>query len=399
MIKHTTEQTKIYFDNASTSFPKAPGTAQAVFDYLTNIGTNINRGSYQNAYKAGELVYDTRELLNTLFDGPDESHVCFTKNVTESLNILLKGFLKPGDHVLVSAMEHNAVMRPLIQLEKKGVTFDRIPCSEDGTLCTNAIDTLRKPSTRLIVLTHASNVSGTLLPIKEIGLYCKEHGLTFFVDAAQTAGIHPISMKDCYIDGLAFTGHKGLLGPQGIGGFIITSNLVDKIDPLISGGTGSISHTEEIPSFMPDRYEAGTLNLPGIAGLHTSLLWINQIGLENIWEKEKKLTEYFIKRIQDDDFLSRQVCIIGKNNLTNRTSVVSLQFTDKRNELSQIAFLLDEIYGIMTRVGLHCAPNAHKTLGTYPEGTLRFSFGYFNTIEEIDTCIMALQKLLNQTDL
>lgn len=384
---------KIYLDQASTSYPKAPGTAQAVYDYITQLGVNINRGTYQNAYDAGEMVYETRVLLNTLFDGPDEANVCFTKNVTESLNIFIKGLFHPGDHVLVSAMEHNAVMRPIVQLGRQNrLLFSRIPCEKDGSLCLDAMEDLLLPETKAVIMTHASNVCGTLMPIKEVGEFCQRHGLIFIVDTAQTAGIHPISMKECHIDGLAFTGHKGLLGPQGIGGFLVTKKLSDLLDPLLSGGTGSISHTEEIPDFLPDRFEPGTMNLPGIAGLHASLKWLMDTGLETVVLKENRLTKAFLTGITTHSLLQKHIRLIGKTDTKDRTGVVSIQIPGL--DLSTIAYRLDEEYGIMTRVGLHCAPNAHKTLGTYPEGTLRFSFGYQNTEEEIQTAIKALEAIL-----
>ena len=228
----------IYLDNASTSFPKPPQVAQAMFDYVTGCGCNIGRGGYEGAYQAEETVLRTRQQLCRLFHGPDSRCVAFTKNITESLNVLLKGLLRPGDHVLVSAMEHNAVMRPLRQLEAQGVSFSRVPCRSDGTLIFEAMAGLLQPNTRLVVMSHASNVCGTLLPIAAVGAFCQEHGLRFFVDSAQTAGVFPIDMEAMHIDALAFTGHKGLLGPQGIGGFALREDLAAELTPLIAGGTG-----------------------------------------------------------------------------------------------------------------------------------------------------------------
>ena len=383
---------KIYLDQASTTYPKPECVAQAVYEYMMGNGSNINRGCYENAYDTEEVVLETRELLCELFDGPDCKNVIFTKNVTESLNIVLKGFLKPGDHILTSSMEHNAVMRPLGQLEAEGVMFDRIPCNVQGELLLDTMEGLLKPNTKAIVMMHASNVCGTLLPLKEVGAFCKSHGLKFIVDCAQTAGVFPISMKEMNIDALCFTGHKGLYGPQGIGGFILQENMIGKISPLLSGGTGSISHTEEIPDFMPDRFEPGTMNLPGIFGLHAALEWLNDAGIENIHNKEKKLTELFLQKISEMDSGGEKIRLIGKESVDGRTSVVSIQTPGR--DVSEIAYLLDKNYGIMTRVGLHCAPNAHKTLDTYPTGTVRFSFGYFNTEEEVLFAVKALEELL-----
>ena len=383
---------KIYLDQASTTYPKPECVAKAVYDYMTGNGCNINRGCYENAYDTEEVILETRELLCQLFDGPDCKNVVFTKNVTESLNIVLKGFLKSGDHVLVSSMEHNAVMRPIRQLEKLGVSFDRIPCNNQGELLLETLEDLLKENTKAVVLMHASNVCGTILPIKEVGFFCEKHGLKFIVDCAQTAGVWPISMKEMKIDALCFTGHKGLYGPQGIGGFILQENLIDFIDPLLSGGTGSISHTEEIPSFMPDRFEPGTMNLPGIFGLHAALEWINATGIDKIREKEHSLTALFLEKIRNLDPKGDKIRLIGKKTEDNRTAVVSIQTPDR--DISEIAYLLDKNYGIMTRVGLHCAPSAHETLHTYPMGTIRFSFGYFNTEEEVLLAVKALEDIL-----
>lgn len=382
----------IYFDNASTTFPKPKETAEAMYEYMTKEGSNINRGCYDRAYRVEEIVYETRQMLCDLFGGEDCRNVVFTKNVTESLNVIIKGFLKSGDHVLVSSMEHNAVMRPLVQLEKQGVTFSRIPCRADGALCLESMEALVTLQTKAVIMMHGSNVCGTLLPIEAVGAFCVRHGLKFIVDAAQTAGVWPINMETMHIDALAFTGHKGLLGPQGTGGFILKKEMVPLIDPLLSGGTGSLSHTEEVPAFMPDRMEPGTLNLPGIVGLHASLEWLQKTGIDTIREHELKLAEYFIDGLQALDPESLHIRLIGKTDMNERSGVVSIQTTQE--DISQVAWELDDGYGIMTRVGLHCAPSAHKTLGTFPTGTIRFSFGYWNTKEEVDLALKALEELL-----
>ena len=383
---------KIYLDQASTTYPKPECVAKAVYEYMTGNGCNINRGCYENAYDTEELILETRELLCDLFDGPDCKNVVFTKNVTESLNVVLKGFLKPGDHVLVSSMEHNAVMRPIRQLEKNGVSFDRIPCSNQGELLLESMESLLRENTKAVVLMHASNVCGTVLPIEEVGDFCKKHGLKFIVDCAQTAGVLPISMKEMNIDALCFTGHKGLYGPQGIGGFILQEEMIELIDPLLSGGTGSISHTEEIPSFMPDRFEPGTMNLPGVFGLHAALEWIESTGIDKIREKEEMLTSLLIKHIKALDPEFDKIRLVGKGTEEGRTAVISIQTPGR--DVSEVAYLLDKNYGIMTRVGLHCAPSAHETLNTYPTGTVRFSFGYFNTEEEVLFAVKALEEIL-----
>ena len=384
---------RIYLDQASTSFPKAPGVAQAMMDYLTMNGVNVNRGCYSSAYSAEEVIYETRQLLAELFHFSKCKNVIFTPNVTTSLNFILKGFLKPGDHILVSAMEHNAVMRPVVQLASLGISFDRIPCRTDGSMILEKVEELIRPETKAIVTLHASNVCGTRMPLDALGEICQRHQLYFVVDSAQTAGIVPINMDKMHIDALAFTGHKGLRGPQGTGGFLVSQELAEQMEPLISGGTGSVSHTEEIPDFMPDRFESGTPNLPGIYGLHEALLYLKTHSLQAINEKELSLTGYFLEQLQALDDTGRHIRIIGKKDLTDRNAVVSIQTPEI--DMSQVAWQLDNEYGVMTRGGLHCAPNAHKTLGTYPAGTIRFSFGPENTKNELDFAIQGLKKILD----
>lgn len=384
---------RIYLDQASTSFPKAPGVAQSMMDYLTMNGVNVNRGCYSSAYSAEEVIYETRQLLAELFHFSKCKNVIFTPNVTTSLNFILKGFLKPGDHILVSAMEHNAVMRPVVQLASSGISFDRIPCRTDGSMILEKVEELIRPETKAIVTLHASNVCGTRMPLDALGEICQRHQLYFVVDSAQTAGIVPINMDKMHIDALAFTGHKGLRGPQGTGGFLVSQELAEQMEPLISGGTGSVSHTEEIPDFMPDRFESGTPNLPGIYGLHEALLYLKTHSLQAINEKELSLTGYFLEQLQALDDTGRHIRIIGKKDLTDRNAVVSIQTPEI--DMSQVAWQLDNEYGVMTRVGLHCAPNAHKTLGTYPAGTIRFSFGPENTKNELDFAIQGLKKILD----
>lgn len=384
----------IYFDNASTTFPKPKAVPDAMYDYMTRVGSNINRGCYERAYSVEELVYDTRERLSRLFDGPECKNVVFTRNITESLNVLLKGFLKPGDHVITSSMEHNAVMRPLVQLERQGVSFTRASCNPDGTLDPAALERALRPNTKAVVMTHGSNVCGTLLPIREVGAFCKAHGLRFFVDCAQTGGVYPISMAEMGIDALAFTGHKGLMGPQGVGGFLLSPELVSRITPLLSGGTGSISHTEEVPDFMPDRFEPGTPNLPGIIGLHAALLWLEETGMDAIRAHELGLTARFLAGVNALGEQGRSIRAVGLPGTDGRTGVVSVVTPDR--DMAGVAYELDSTWGIMTRVGLHCAPSAHKTLGTFPAGTIRFSFGWWNTEEEVDRAIDALDAILRE---
>ena len=384
---------KIYLDQASTSYPKAPSVARAVYDYLSGSAVNVNRGGYRAAYSVEEQIFETREQLLRLFHftSGKGKNVIFTPNITTSLNILLKGLLKPGDHVLVSSMEHNAIMRPLVQLAGNGVTFDRIPCREDGSLLIEKAEALLRPKTRLLVCLHASNVCGTMMPVQKLSDFCQKHHLLFILDTAQTAGTIPIDMDALHLDALAFTGHKSLRGPQGIGGFLITNELAAQIEPLISGGTGSVSHTEEVPAFLPDRFEPGTPNIPGILGLHAALSDLEKTSMEESFQHEMKLTQEFIDGIQALDPFEKNIRIIGKKNTSDRCAVVSLQTLQP--DMSMVAYELDSTYSIMTRVGLHCAPSAHKTFGTYPSGTIRFSFGPKNTSREVETTLDALKKI------
>jgi len=381
----------IYLDNASTTFPKAPTVATAMSDYITNRGININRGSYALAYDVEDIIYTTRQRLHPLFNGHDPAHVIFTQNVTMSLNMVIKGLLKAGDHVLVSSMEHNAVMRPLTQLLDKGITFDTIPCDSTGSIQMDSIEPLIRPNTVALIINHASNVCGTIQPLESIGPICKAHNLQFIVDAAQTAGVIPIDVKACHIDALCFTGHKGLLGPQGIGGIILTKEMAQNLTPLIAGGTGSFSHLETMPTHMPDAFEAGTLNLPGIIGLNEGLAYIESQGMENIHNHELALTQAFLEGLQSIDGIN----IVGKQNIQDRTAVVSI--TIDGMDPASIAYELESNYHIMTRVGLHCAPRAHQTLETYPEGTVRFSFGYANTHKDVETALSALHRIVKNT--
>lgn len=379
----------IYFDNSSTSFPKAPNVGRAMGEFIENGAFNINRGSYEGAYEAGSAVLDTREMLKDLFNAPDSKNVVFTPSVTYSLNYFIKGFLKPNDHVLVTSVEHNAVMRPLVQMKELGLEFDVVPCDEEGSITADDFRKYIKENTKAIITTHASNVCGTIIPIEEIGALCKEKGLVYAVDTAQTAGILNIDMQKANIDFLAFTGHKGLLGPQGIGGFISSDKLEGLIYPIISGGTGSLSDSEEMPDFLPDRFESGTLNLPGIIGLHQALVYLKEAGIDNMINEKMEITKYFLDKVKEIEGAK----VAGKKTVEGRLGVVSIDFEGFDNSI--VSFYLSSKYKIMTRVGMHCAPRAHQTLNTFPQGTVRFSFSHFNTKEEVDICIDAIKTILD----
>ena len=382
---------RIYFDNGSTSFPKAPGVSDAVKGLLDNGAFNINRGGYDEAYQISEQVLETRELLCRMFNFDKPKNAVFTPSITYSLNYLIKGYLKPGDHVITSSMEHNAVMRPLVQMEKQGVTFDCAQCEPTGALDPERVEALIRPNTRAVVMMAASNVCGTFLPIKEVGEICRRRGIKFFVDSAQTAGTFHIDMKEMNIDALTFTGHKGLLGPQGVGGFLLQPDMVPLVTPLIAGGTGSVSHEEQMPSFLPDKFEAGTLNLPGIMGLHAALCWLERETIDKVRSHELALTERFLIGAEEIPNLR----VIGRKGTEGRVGVVSV--LPENVDPALMADALGQEYGIMVRVGLHCAPNAHKTLGTFPTGTIRFSFGHQNTTRQVDAALLALRKLCGRT--
>lgn len=379
----------LYFDNAATSFPKPPEVVEQINHFLVNIGTNINRGLYDSSFSAANTVMETRELLCALFHYPEPANVVFTKNITESLNIVIKGLLHPGDHVLISSLEHNAVIRPLHSLMANGVTVSPVPCSKEGTLDLAALPKLYQPNTKAIIMTHASNVCGSILPLKEVGRFCREKKIFFIIDSAQTAGFLDLDFTELRADALTFTGHKGLLGPMGTGGLLINKQLATVLAPLIEGGTGSFSEHESQPQQLPDKFEAGTMNIPGIYGLNAAIKYLFQKGLKNIRERELFLTDYFLQGIKNIEGIK----IIGSADTYNRTPIVSLDFP--RQDSAEIAYRLAKDYHILTRCGLHCAPSAHKTLGTFPQGTVRFSFSHFNTKEEIEFTLKTLNKLLS----
>ena len=378
----------IYFDNSSTSHPKAPGVPQAVMDVLDRGCLNINRGGYAGAYEMSALVFDAREKIAAFFGCPAGRQVVFTGGVTHSVNLALKGLLRSGDHVVTTQMEHNAVIRPLAQLQAWDVKVDVARCGQDGRLDISDMDSKITENTRLVVMTHASNVCGAILPIREVGAICRERGALLLVDCAQTAGVFPISTVNDNIDILAFSGHKGLLSAQGIGGLLLSQQIANDMIPLIAGGTGSHSHIADMPAELPDRLEAGTLNLPGIVALSTALDYINKIGIGTIYHREMAL----LARLTDGLRAMDAVHIVGPENLEDKCAVAALDFPALDN--ASVAARLDEEYGIMTRCGLHCAPEAHKALGTFPRGVVRCSLGHQNTEAEVDTLLDALSKII-----
>ena len=380
----------IYFDNAATSWPKPETTVRAVESCLRETGGSPGRSGHSMSINTSRVIFNAREALAGLLGLDDPLRIVLTKNATEALNIAIFGLLKPDDHVITSSMEHNSVMRPLRATEASGVDLTILPCSATGELDPGVIVPAIKKNTKAIFLTHASNVTGTIMSVAEIGRIAREHGLVFCVDAAQTAGALPIDIRAMNIDLMAFTGHKSLFGPQGTGGLYIRKGLEQVISPLMRGGTGSRSEYEEQPDFMPDKFESGTPNTAGYAGLSAGIDFILSQGLDTINAHEKRLTELFLQGIGAVD----DVTIYGLKDASRRISVVSFNIRDI--DPAKAALELDDRFGIMSRPGLHCAPSAHKTIGTFPAGTVRFSFSYFNTVKEINRAVDAVRSLANQ---
>jgi len=348
---------------------------------------NINRGSYSGAYEISALVFEAREKIAALFDCPAARRVVFTGGLTQSLNMALKGLLRPGDQAVTTQMEHNAVIRPLAQLEAQGVRVDFARSGPDGRLDLADLESKITGRTRLVVMSQASNVCGVIMPIREVGAICRGRGALLVVDSAQTAGVLPVSMSRDNIDVLAFSGHKGLLAPQGLGGLVLSQEIADEMVPLLAGGTGSHSHRAEMPAELPDRLEAGTLNLPGIAGLSVALDYIAETGIDKIYAREMAL----LSRLAGGLRAIPGVRLLGPENPADKCAVAALDFPALDNAL--VAARLDEEYGIMTRCGLHCAPAAHKTLGTFPRGLVRCSLGHKNTEAEVDELLRALRQI------
>jgi len=386
VVEHPTTPHGIYLDNAATTYPKPEAVYQAVGHFLNEIGGSPGRGGHRREQEADALVWDARRAVAELVNAPDPAGVVFTMNATQAINIGLKGSLRPGDHVITSAIEHNAVWRPLKTLERRGVIgLSVVPCSPEGQLDPADIVPSIRSNTRLVVMLHASNVLGAILPVAEVGWVAKEYGLLFMVDAAQTAGLCPIDVEAMAIDLLAFAGHKGTFGPHGTGVLAVRSGIT--LETLIEGGTGGQSELETQPDEMPQHLESGTPNALGIAGLLAGVKFVRNEGVERIRAFEASLVNHLVTGLQQIP----GTIIYGPKDIRARTGVVSLNISGF--DSTQVAVVLDEMFDIAVRAGLHCAPQAHRVMGTIETGALRFSPGYFNTVDEIDEAISALQVI------
>ena len=381
----------IYLDNAATSWPKPPGVAEAMTRFLGEVGANPGRAGHRRSIAAGRIVYDLREEIASLVGCPDPMRVTFGMNATEAINLALHGLLRPGDHVVTTSMEHNAVMRPLRLLESRGVAVSVAPCSPSGELDPAEVERRIGTATRLIVIGHASNVVGTIQPVAEIGRIARRHGVLVLLDAATTAGIVPIDMERDAIDLLAFTGHKALGGPTGTGGLVFGERAdPDSIASLHQGGTGSRSEREHQPDFLPDKYESGTLNVVGLAGLLAGVRWIRAQGIDRLQERAVEHAAALL----DGLAAIGGVTVYGSPEANCRVATVSFNITGR--ESSDVGLRLDEDFGVMCRVGLHCAPAAHRTLGSAPGGTVRFAAGAFTTAGELAQAIDAVRLLASR---
>jgi cysteine desulfurase family protein len=380
----------IYFDNGATSFPKPQPVLDAVLAYMTAIGANPGRSGHQLSARAGEVVFAARRALASLFSVRNPMRVIFCMNATEALNLAISGLIEKGDHVITTSMEHNSAIRPLKELERSGIILLAIaPCSKTGLIDIAELEKHFTGSTRMLVLNHASNVTGTVQPLRDIGAWCREKNIVLIADCAQSAGIIPIDMQKDNIDLLAFSGHKGLYGPTGTGGLVMAEDFdYSRLRPLKFGGTGSSSGSILQPAIIPDKYESGTLNVAGLSGLYAGITHITALpdGIRGVHAGKKALVQYFLERARD---IPGFIEYVPAESI--ETGVVS--FNIEGIEPSTVAQMLAEEYNILARPGLHCSPLAHQTIGTFPRGTVRFSFGLFNTREEIDTAVEALKKI------
>lgn len=377
----------IYMDNAATTMHKPKEVIDAVVAAMSSMG-NAGRGVNEASLSASRLIYDTREKLCRLFGAEDPRQIVLTANSTESLNIAIKGILNPGDHVIATMLEHNSVLRPLYEMEKKGVRLTIVKSNPEGTLDLADIENAIAPDTKMIVCTNGSNLTGNYIDPEPIGTLAREKGIVFVVDASQTAGVFPIDVQKMKIDVLCFTGHKGMLGPQGTGGMYVRKGL--SVRPLLSGGSGVQTYSKTHPTEMPTALEAGTLNGHGIAGLHAAVEYLEKTGVDTIRAREQDLMWRFYEGVKEIP----GVKVYGDFSTKNRCAIVTLNIGDY--DSSEVSDELLTEYGISTRSGGHCAPLMHEALGTVEQGAVRFSFSHYNTEEEVDTAIRAIRELAEE---
>lgn len=378
----------IYLDHAATSYPKPPEVIAAITAFLTDVGVGTGRGSHRQGLSANRAVFEARERAARLLHLADSSRIVFTHSATESLNLAVAGLLRPGDHVVTSTVEHNSLVRPLHRAARQGVAVTRVAGDRDGFLDPRDVAAALRPETRLIALSHCSNVTGVIQPVAEIGSLARSRGIVFLLDAAQSAGYLPLDAPALSVDLLAAPGHKGLLGPQGTGLLYLAPGL--ELEPLLVGGTGGSSSDPEQPRSCPERYESGTPNTPGIAGLSAGLDVILRTGIDTIRRHEQSLTGHLLDGVRTIP----GVTVYGPADPERRVGVVSLTLAG--HDPSDVGFRLDHDFGITVRVGLHCAPDAHRTIGTYPDGTIRVSPGYSSTEADVDAFLIALRAIAEE---
>lgn len=376
----------IYLDHAATSWPKPLDVGAAMLQCLDEVAGNPGRSGHFGAVASARVILRAREAVAALLGAADPARIVFTKNATEALNMAILGTLAPGDHVITSGVEHNSAMRPLRHLARQGVAVTVLPCTPEGTLDPALVAAAMRPATRLVVTTHASNVLGTLLPIAEIGAIARARQVPYLVDAAQTAGAVPINLADLPVDLLAFPGHKAMLGPTGTGGLYIREGIT--VRPLLHGGTGSQSELEAQPDFLPDAHESGTLNVVGLAGLAAAAEHLLGIGVATVRSHEANLVARFLGAARPGSGIT----IYGPGDPERQVGVLSVNVAGLSP--SDVGLMLDQSYGIACRVGLHCAPAAHRTAGTFPTGTVRLSFGLSTTAADVDAAVTALGELV-----
>lgn len=375
----------IYLDYAATSLPKPDCVIKAVAEAMVSFG-NSSRGAYEGSMEASRVIYETREWLAELFGAESAKQVVFTANATMALNMAIQGILRPGDHVITTQMEHNSVLRPLYFVQSQGAELTILPCDSYGRISMEELIKAFRPNTRAVVCTHVSNVTGNVNDIRAIGRLCKSLHAVFVLDASQSAGVFPIHMQKDGIDIVCFTGHKSLLGPQGVGGLCLREEI--KLKPMLRGGTGMFSFDKDQPEGMPERLEAGTLNGHGIAGLHEAIAYIKSYGMEQMSREGRQRAGWFYQQLKGEPLLT----FYGDLEAEERGGIISLNLGTY--DSAKVSYELSERFGICTRSGIHCAPLLHQALGTKGQGAVRFSFSHQTTESQVEKAVWAVKQLL-----